>query len=392
MPERSWLGFGNLLVALAITATVYALLPGDSSPASTEVVFVDAPAVTPPSASDLGGPAADAAATRVHLLFAGDIMQHAGQAADDFDATYIKVAPLLRAADLAIGNLEFPVFPAKPVGPGANSVQFNGSTAHLDALARAGFRLLSTSNNHAFDQGLEGMLTTIDEVTKRGIGVVGTAATLSELQRNIAIREVRGIRIGFIAYTGILNTYLGDDERFLDPPRDLPLLFANFAEWDSEYRERGVRMFREHVARARSAGADLVVALPHWGEEWNFGATDDQRRAAHDLVDAGFDLVVGGHGHVINSPEVYRGKLIAYALGNFVCDFAEWQARTGALLDVVIVKDASGPVRVADFSFRPLLIRRDGHVVEPLDAASAGADGEAGLSWQLAERLLGTPR
>lgn len=395
MRESASLGYGNLAVAIAIGATILRFLSGDSSPASTTVAFLGADSAKPPTAAELaelaGAPAA-ADAGRARILFAGDIMQHASQAADDFDASYAKVAPLLHDADLAVGNLEFPVVATEPVGPGERSVKFNGSTANLDALARAGFTLLSTSNNHAFDHGVDGMRATIVEVTKRGIGVVGTAATRAELESRIVMRDVKGIRVAFLAYTGILNTYLDDHERFVDPPPDVPLLFANFGEWEGDYRERGIRMFREHVARARRDGAELVVALTHWGKEWNFAPTRDQVAAGHDLIAAGFDLVVGGHGHVINSPEVYRGKLIVYSLGNFICDFSEWQARTGALLEVTVVRDAPGKARVTDFALKPLLVRREGHIVEPLDDEAAAAGGEPALAWDLAHRMFGQPR
>lgn len=389
MPELRFPGFWNLGVTVAIAIVTLQFVAGKPAPASSPVVFVEADTASPPSPSDLPKSASEDTSSRARLVFAGDIMQHAAQASDDFDASYAKVAPFLRAADLAVGNLEFPVVPDIPVGPPADSVQFNGTPAHLDALSRAGFTLFSTSNNHAFDQGVEGIRSTIAEVESRGIGVVGTAPSRTALERSLVMRDVHGIRIAFFAYTGTLNIYLDDKTQYVDPPADLPIFFANFSEWDAEYRERAISLFRDHVARARAAGADFVVALTHWGEEWTFGPSSDQRAAARDLVDVGFDLVVGGHSHVLNSAELYRGKLIVYSLGNFVCDFVEWQARTGALLDVVVVKDVQGATRVSDFLFHPLLIHRKGHLVEPLDASAAHAEGETRLSWDLARKTLG---
>lgn len=388
MREAGALAAAKLATALAIAATIAAIALPDSEPMSTPIMFVDAVDPSPPSPHDL--PAMDAAAppaTEARLVFAGDVMQHASQAGDDFDASYIKVAPLLKSADLAVANLEFPVLAARPPGPAPDSVAFNGSPAHLDALARAGFTVLSTSNNHAFDQGMEGIESTLDEIARRGLAAVGTAHTRERLERDLLVRDLHGIRVALLAYTFNVNTYGGDDARYVDPPADLPIFFANFREWDAEYRKRGAAMFRDHVARARLAGADLVVALPHWGDEWNFNATADQRAAARDLVEAGFDLVVGGHGHVLAAPELVAGRLVAYSLGNFVCDFSDWRARTGALLAVTVRKDASGRTTVANFAFQPLLVRREGHVVEPLTAAAVDDDGRRAR--ELASKLFG---
>jgi poly-gamma-glutamate capsule biosynthesis protein CapA/YwtB (metallophosphatase superfamily) len=398
----------NLAAAVAIAATVFAMLPDQSAPPSSPVVFVDSEAHDPPSASAL--PPVACGGDEVRLAFAGDIMQHASQAADSYDASYERVAPILRRSDVVVGNLEFPVVPSRPAGPDGASVQFNGSPAHLDAIARAGFTLLSLSNNHAFDQGLDGLRETMTELQKRSLAYVGAATDRSDLEQALVMQEVRGVRIAFFAYTSLLNTYLANEFDFADPPADLPLFFANFAEWSDEYRDSGRALFRRHVERARHAGADLVVALAHWGDEWRFGPTPDQRAAAVDLVDAGFDLVVGGHGHVLNTPEIVGGKLVVYSLGDFLCDFAEWQARTGALLEVVARRDADNVVRIADFRFRPVLVERERHVIMPLEAPARTGDAssasgsepapatgsepapaadESQLAWKLAEKLLG---
>lgn len=387
MREGTMLAAANVAVTVAIAGLLVAFVMPEDEPMSTSIVFVEPVSPQPPSPAALPSLPAGTPVAEARLVFAGDVMQHDAQGADDFDASYAKVAPLLRAADLAAANLEFPVLPSKPPGTDAGTVAFNGSPAHLDALARAGFTLLSTSNNHAFDQGMEGVASTLAEIAKRGITPVGTAATRKDLEERMVVRDVNGIRIAFLAYTFTVNTYTDAESRYVDPPADFPAWFANFTEWQDEYRERGSAMFRDHVARARRAGADLVVALPHWGEEWNFNATPDQRAAARDLVDAGFDLVVGGHGHVIATPEIVDGKLVAYSLGNFACDFSDWRTRTGALLEVTVRKFATGPAVVSGFAFQPLLVRREGHVVEPLVAAAS--DEDASRAGGLAAQVFG---
>jgi poly-gamma-glutamate synthesis protein (capsule biosynthesis protein) len=126
------------------------------------------------------------------------------------------------------------------------------------------------------------------------------------------------------------------------------------------------------------------VALVHWGREWHLRPSEDQRRAARDLLDAGFDLVVGSHAHVINPPEIYRDRLIAYCLGNFISDFVPWQTRVGVILKVVLARTPQG-VKVVDFQHVPTWTQRDGHLVMPLNSNGR----EHAAAWPFARRILG---
>lgn len=387
MAERRLLGAANLVVAVAIAAALVVFAQPDPDPMSTRIEFVAPVDSTPPTPADLAPAELGDTVAEARLLLAGDIMQHASQAKDDFDATYARIAPLLQQADIVEANLEFPVVASKPAGPEPGSVTFNGTPAHLDALAKAGFTLLSTSNNHAFDQGMEGVVATLDEIDRRGMRSVGTARTRDELERRTVIVDAHGIRIAFLAYTFTVNTYADDQARFTDPPSDFPAWQLNFAEWTGEYRERGAALLRRHVAAAREAGADLVVALPHWGEEWNCNATEDQEQAARDMVDAGFDLVAGSHSHVVASPGIVGGRLVAYGLGNLVSDFSDVRIRTGAMLAVTARKDEAGHAAFTHFAFVPVLTRRDGHVIEPLDGRATDDEGRA--AWELASKVFG---
>jgi poly-gamma-glutamate synthesis protein (capsule biosynthesis protein) len=328
-------------------------------PASTPIRLVDGPRFRPASVLELPPLARDTAAS-VRLLFAGDIMQHRRQAGDDFATTYAEIAPLVRRADLAVANLEFPVDTLRPVGPSPGSTTFNGSPRHVEAIAAAGFDLLQTANNHAYDQGAEGVANTWRLLRSRGLEPVGTAPTRAQLDSApVVMRSVGGIRLGFVAYSMPPNRYPDGHGHLAWPPRDMPLFTLAFGEWEAEYRNAGLELFKRHVQMARGMGAELVVALVHWGEEWQMQPSEDQRRAARDLVDAGFDLVVGGHSHVLNPAEVYRGRLIAYSLGDLVADFRPYQTRTGALLEVQVVRGRRGPPQVGAFTWYPTIAARD---------------------------------
>lgn len=320
---------------------------------------------------------------KIHLGFVGDIMQHRAQADDDFRACYREIRPLVEGFDLAVGNLEFPVDPRKPLGPPARSVQFNGSQEHVAALAEAGFDVLSTANNHSFDQDLEGALATINVLRSHGIIPVGTGSEPSQCEPVLV--PCQGLRIAFVAYTIRPNSYCVEGE--LAPwPRDWPINELNFSDWSNEYRRKGLALFRQHAEAADRMGADFLIALVHWGEEWHFGPTNDQRQAARDMLDAGFDLVVGGHSHVINPAEVEQGRLVAYSLGNFISDFQELEPRLGAVLEVTVASTGKQRPRVIDFHHYPILTRRQGHVVSPVRPDGSPEERQA---WQLAEKILG---
>jgi len=358
-------------------AMVLRTLVFPSEPASTPIRLVDGPRLRPASALDLPAPPMDTAASAV-LLFAGDIMQHRRQAGDDFTASYAGIAPLVSRADLAIANLEFPVDTARPVGPGPGSTTFNGSPRHVNAIAAAGFDLLQTANNHLYDQGADGVANTWRLLRSRGLEAVGTAPTLAELERApLVVRQVRGMRVGFAAYTFPPNRYPGARGGLAWPPRDMPAFSLGFGEWDAEYRAAGLELFRRHAALARAQGVDLLVALVHWGEEWHLQPSDDQRRAAHDLVDAGFDLVVGGHSHVINGAEIYRGRLIAYSLGDLIADFPPMEPRTGVLLEVRVVRAKGQAPNVTGFAWHPTLVERNGHRIHLVRRGDPGERGRA---------------
>jgi poly-gamma-glutamate capsule biosynthesis protein CapA/YwtB (metallophosphatase superfamily) len=377
------------LVLLAGVACLWRALVFVPEPASTPIRLVDGPRFRPASVLELPAPPADTAAT-ARLLFAGDIMQHRRQAGDEFHASYAEVAPLVRRADLAVANLEFPVDTLRPVGPEPGSTTFNGSVRHVDAIAAAGFDLLQTANNHAYDQGAEGVSSTWRVLRSRGIEPVGTAPTLAQLDSApVVLRNVGGIRMGFVAYSMSPNRYPDPRGRLAWPPREMPLFALAFGEWDGQYRDVGLALFQRHVRLARAAGAEFLVALVHWGEEWQMQPSDDQRRAAHDLVDAGVDLVVGGHSHVLNPAEVYRGRLVAYSLGDLVADFRPYQTRTGALLEVQVMRGVRDQPRVTGFTWYPTIVGRDGHIIR---FARPGSGPEADQALEFARSRLGNVR
>jgi poly-gamma-glutamate capsule biosynthesis protein CapA/YwtB (metallophosphatase superfamily) len=338
---------------------------------------------TPAAAEDLPSP--PPGGLRIRLGFAGDLMQFGEQRNDDFRGSYALVAPHIRSLDLAVGNLEFPVDSTLPAGPDPGTVRFNGSPAHLDAIVEAGFDVAQTANNHTYDRGLDGLLRTLASVRARGLRPVGTDTTRARLDADPVLVEVKGVRLAFRAYSTPPNTYLDPAGRPGWVPCDVPMDALDFEHWRDVDRAHGQALFRSHVAQARAARAGLVIAMVHWGRQYYLAPSADQRRAAHDLVDAGYDLVIGTHSHVLVPPELYRGRLIAYSLGNFLSQTVSPETSVGAVLDVDLVEHG-GRVVVAGFRYRATEVRLPGHVVTPIDSTRSSRDAAA---WAVARRVLG---
>jgi len=380
-----------LVLALGASLGIYLLaLKGlFPKPFGTPMQLVEAPLFRP--ASPPSSPQAmRAGEVQVRLAFVGDIMQHREQMQDDFFKSYAVIAPFLKPFDLVVGNLEFPVDPDRPTGSPPGSVQFNGSARHLRALAAAGFDILVTANNHAFDQGLNGAVRTVEEVTHGGMVTVGTGAT-----RELAgpkLVDAKGTKIAIAAYTFRPNSYPDRTGKVAYWHRDWPIYELNFQDWTREYRQEGRTEFKRHVEAARRQGAQLVIAYVHWGIEWHLDPTEDQRRAARDMIDAGFDLVVGTHPHVLNPPEIYKGKLIAYSLGDFLTAFRPLQARTGAVLEVEMRVDSQGAAALRNFRYWPVVTEHS-NLPDPtyqVTPASAGAQGDQARAYGWARRILGS--
>jgi poly-gamma-glutamate synthesis protein (capsule biosynthesis protein) len=212
---------------------------------------------------------------------------------NDFLYPVAETAEVLRDADLALIDLEAPLIEHCPHHPG-DGFQFCGQAGFVEALVHAGVDVASLENNHIGNYGPMGISETTALLHEHGIDHTD--------RRTLAVREVRGLRFGFLAFNGI-----------------------------------GEAIDREEMVATigQAAGqVDVLVVSFHWGREYTAVpqaapglAPDDPVEIAHLAIDAGADLLIGNHPHWIQAVELYNGKLIAYAHGNFIFDQA-WSLRT----------------------------------------------------------------
>lgn len=197
-----------------------------------------------------------------------------------------RIAPLLKGNDIVVVNAEgaFTDFPSVTADLLNKALKFTFDAKVLPTLKALGFTVLSQANNHTLDFGHEGYARSVAAIEHAGIGWFGDAMNDPAVPWTT---EIGGRKIVFIG----LHQYFNPD--------DLAVM--------------------EEIVRARTEGAFTVV-FPHWGEEYQASTTDFQRTKGRQFIDAGADLVLGSHPHVIEPVEIYKGRAIFYSLGNFIFD------------------------------------------------------------------------
>jgi poly-gamma-glutamate synthesis protein (capsule biosynthesis protein) len=215
----------------------------------------------------------------------------------------------LRSADLTVGNLESTLSDNGPPHQGADS--FHAPPGVLDDLAAAGLDALSLANNHTGDYGPTALLETVDAFRGRPIAPFGAGRDRRAATRP-AVLVRNGVRFGFLGFNAIGETPRATPRSpgalsVRMPPRTGPLDRRDLAHVTTAVRGLDKRV-------------DVVVVLPHWGTQYTHVAEPIQSLVGRRLVDAGADLVVGGHPHWVQGLERYDGAVIAHSLGNFVFD------------------------------------------------------------------------
>jgi poly-gamma-glutamate synthesis protein (capsule biosynthesis protein) len=262
----------------------------------------------------------------VTLALVGDILPAARvlelMKINGYDYPFRKAKPLLEAADITAGNLEAPITKR---GTPAEDKQyvFRGSSDALPALKEAGFDFLSLANNHTLDYGWEGLSDTMDALRDAGLKHAGSGNDDKEAFEPAYI-ESKGLTVAFVSVTRVVPVVAWKADRN----------HPGVAEAYSP--DRAVASIKE-----AKKNADIVVVMVHWGKERESMPVPHQKDLAYRFVDAGADLVIGSHPHVLQGFESYKNKWIAYSLGNFVFSSTTVQASETGVLNAECSKDGS---------------------------------------------------
>ncbi len=286
------------------------------------IVFAGLSAVTPTKAERTvdaanGSSASDPKPVETNVLCVGDIML-VGSAKPvieqrGVDYPFDRMRPIIEAADLAIGNLEMPLgLTGAPIPE--KDFTFIGEPKLAGGIAKAGFDVLALANNHMGDYGDDALLQTLKILRANKLRYCGAGPDL-QTARQPAIVKSRNTHIAVLAYS---KTYP----------------FEFFAAEGDPGTVNGIAEIFVPDIRAAKKWADIVVVSFHWSGELVTEPRAYQEWLGKQAIDAGADLVFGHHPHVLQGIEVYRGKIIAYSLGDFVFGSGSESKHTGAILRV----------------------------------------------------------
>ena len=283
--------------------------------------------VAPPPPAGWSGPGPVPPPRRMRLFFGGDVRQHMPQvdavrrgAGFDYEPVFRTLAPRIRAADLAVVNLETTLtrrsrYTGYPL--------FRSPAALADALRDAGVDVAVLANNHCCDNGAEGIRTSVEELDRCGIRHTGAFADSADYKKNNPLYLTYcGIRLAIVNYTYGTN--------------GMPVPEGTVVNLIDT-----VRMAAD-LAAARASGVDFIVACVHWGDEYQRRENAAQRSLAAFLRRHGTDVVVGSHPHVIQPWVADSSHVVLYSLGNLVSGQRRRYTDGGLVATVEAVRHPEG--------------------------------------------------
>jgi poly-gamma-glutamate synthesis protein (capsule biosynthesis protein) len=274
------------------------------------------------------------------------------------DYPFHDVMPVLRQADVVAGNLESSI---SLRGTAVENKKFTLRAGPIAALAlkSAGMRVVTLANNHSMDFGPLALQDTLATLAENSILYTGAGMDLDDA-RSPAILKIKGKTLAFLSYS---LTFPLEFFASAKQPGTAPG-YADFVKADIE--------------KVRPL-ADLVVVSFHWGAELMTAAKDYQIELGHQAIDWGADLVLGHHPHVLQEIEVYKGRLIAYSLGNFVFGSESNRTNTSMILLLTfrgntLSKVEAVPLDVNNYRvhYQPKVLagKAAGEVLDSINAAS----------------------
>lgn len=314
----------------------------------------------------------------VRLSVVGDVLPHKvlyqfaiGQK-DRFRSLWSELIPALKAADWTAGNLEGPVAPGTTVGGGkakdvgwtydgnvysGTNFVFNYHPQVIKDLQVSGFDFLTLANNHTLDRGGLGIDRTIDQMELAGMPYVGIRKKGST-QPFERIVQVKDLTLGVVSCTEMTN---------------------GWKDKNQQLSQCGSSLMIESIKRLKTQ-TDLVVVMPHWGDEYQLSASGTQKRWARQWVNAGATLILGSHPHVLQPKEWLkdasgRKALVFYSMGNFIAAQRGVERSASAIAHIDLRKTKDG-VSFEGYSYTP--------IYRPPGSASVRLVGQKGGAYEAA--------
>jgi poly-gamma-glutamate capsule biosynthesis protein CapA/YwtB (metallophosphatase superfamily) len=275
-------------------------------------------------ASDGGAPADGAPAT-ARVVSGGDVMPdrsvEAYANANGPDAVLEDIAPVLQKGDAAWVNLEG-VTSTLGTPKTEKVYTFEGPPEFAPALATAGIDVVTMGNNHSVDYGRAALRDTIARLETAGVQVVGAGKDFEDAHAPAIVTTPSGATVGFLGYSDVW----------------WPGFEATESHAGVAQAFTGISRMKQDI-KDLSTRVDYVVVGFHWGYEYQHYPVSQQTSEGHAAIDAGADLVIGHHPHVLQGFETYKRRLIAYSLGDLVFDHVSVPSGQTVLVDATLKPD-----------------------------------------------------
>jgi poly-gamma-glutamate synthesis protein (capsule biosynthesis protein) len=284
----------------------------------------------------------------IRLTAVGDIMVHGHQLKSAYrasckcykwDTPFSTIAPLFRKSDIVLGNLET-TFPG-PKGGYGGFPNFGVPDSLAVSLKKAGFSLLTNANNHIYDKETAGLVRTVNTLKRVGLGHAGAYRSVREARTapHFQMLTRKGIKVAVLSFTSHINHPRNAYRRLrFDNQKAYPRVRVDFVDTDA---------IKKHVGLARKAGADVVVVYHHFGEEYKHVPSVRQKRVVTATIQAGADVVLGAHPHVVQPVRAFVAKdalgrsgprVVAYSLGNLISNMRKGYTAGGIAVHVTITR------------------------------------------------------
>ncbi len=349
---------------------------------------VPAPPVTDPPTEPTEPPivketTATIGATGDILLHDKVILSGYDKATGTFDYSYIfdHFSQYTQTVDYAVANLEVTLYHKPGTGfQGYNGYpKFNAPDEIVDALKSAGFDMLLTANNHAYDSGHDGFIRTQQVIAQKGLAHIGTRLTTEDKPYKIV--DVNGISIGMINYTYDTTLHTNgslslNTIRLKEADAALINSFSDRApkefSWQiQDHLDAFYAQLQGQLEAMRAEGAEAIVLYIHWGDEYHTYTNDTQKKMAQALCNLGIDVIVGNHAHVQQPVELLTNQndpdkktVCLYSTGNSVSNISRddkifpINCEDGMLFTFTFAKYSDGTVLVESADILPTWVHR----------------------------------
>ena len=295
----------------------------------------------------------------IHLVAGGDlnitdktVASGLRDGSYDYTEVFRDVLPVLASGDVTMLNFE-----GITGGSGFGSTTKNAPPQLLQALATAGVDILQTANTCSIFGGLHGLRNTITGVQAAGMAPVGTFADADAFEKSggYLIWDIQGIKVAFVAFTKGM-----DGMGLPSGSEDCVNLLYN--DYNSTYQKVDKDRITRVVRNAKSHDPDLIVAMLHWGSEFNDKISSSQQKICQILTEEGVDAILGTHSHYVQKVEFDEtaGTVVAYSLGDFLGDADKAGTNYSILLDLEITKNGNtGETKITGVDCVPIFIHED---------------------------------